>query len=87
MIETELGRTRQEGGYASRTIDIDIIYYDDKIVKQANLQIPHPGIAHRNFVLRPLVEVAPGFVHPELKLSNSELLKRSEDKVKVWVYE
>lgn len=86
-IENSLGRTRKEGGYASRTIDIDIIYYGDSVIDQEKLTIPHPGIAFRNFVLKPLVEMAPDFVHPLLKLTNSELLERSEDKVKVWVYE
>ena len=66
-LETEkkLGRIRTEK-WAARTIDIDILFYDDLIVEDENLIIPHPGIAQRGFVLASLLELCPEFVHPVL---------------------
>lgn len=67
-IEKELGReekTVPEQGYRSRRIDIDILFYDDRVVKTPLLNIPHPLIARRAFALIPLVEIMPDFVHPE----------------------
>ncbi|MES2630178.1 MAG: 2-amino-4-hydroxy-6-hydroxymethyldihydropteridine diphosphokinase [Bacteroidota bacterium] len=78
-IERELGRVRSGNGYSSRVIDLDILYYDQQIIQQAGLEIPHPRISERNFVLLPLNEILPDFVHPVLKLSNHDLLLRSAD--------
>lgn len=67
--ETEyaLGRRRNnEVGYSSRTIDIDILFCEDKIISTEQLQVPHPLIDKRNFVLIPLKEIVPDFVHPLL---------------------
>ncbi len=67
--ETEyaLGRRRNNAvGYASRTIDIDILFCEDRIIDTAELQVPHPLIDKRNFVLLPLKEILPDFVHPLL---------------------
>ncbi|MEN8263333.1 MAG: 2-amino-4-hydroxy-6-hydroxymethyldihydropteridine diphosphokinase [Nitrospirota bacterium] len=72
-IESETGR--QPGTrWGPRAIDLDILFYDDLIFKSAELEIPHPGIAEREFVLKPLAEIAPDRVHPVLKKSISELL-------------
>jgi 2-amino-4-hydroxy-6-hydroxymethyldihydropteridine diphosphokinase len=71
-IESKLGRTGKSG--APRPIDIDILFYDDQIVKTPELTIPHPRLARRAFVLIPLVEIAPGFCHPVSGKTVSELL-------------
>ena len=60
-------------------IDIDIIYYGDKIIDSSNLVIPHPHLTERKFVLVPLTEISPEFTHPILQKSNAELLKECND--------
>lgn len=73
-IEADLGRVRtSESGYASRTIDIDILFYGDRVIDTPSLTIPHPLIAQRAFVLDPLCEVMPGFRHPTLGKTIREL--------------
>ena len=79
-IETELGRTRNtQNTYESRSMDIDILYYDDQIITTETLQIPHKHIQDRRFVLMPLCDIAPDFVHPVLKKTSLELLYLCED--------
>ncbi|MEI6189207.1 MAG: 2-amino-4-hydroxy-6-hydroxymethyldihydropteridine diphosphokinase [Chitinophagia bacterium] len=78
-IELALGRKR-EIPLGPRSVDIDIIYFNEDVISLANLNIPHPRMAQRNFVLAPLNEIAPQFIHPILKLSNAQLLIDSEDK-------
>ena len=69
-IETEMGRERQKsGGYESRIIDLDILFYNTDIIHSKDLSIPHPQIANRKFVLQPLFEIGPKLEHPTLKLS------------------
>ena len=63
-IEKELGRERTAQGYQNRTIDIDILFYEDQIINTPNLIIPHPLILERDFVLIPLKEIIPEFIHP-----------------------
>lgn len=77
-IETLLGRTRsaQSSGYASRTMDIDILFYGQKIIQTKTLTIPHPRLHERYFALKPLTEIAPGFVHPVLGKTISQLLQQ-----------
>jgi 2-amino-4-hydroxy-6-hydroxymethyldihydropteridine diphosphokinase len=75
LIEKELGRTSKTTTcYQDRTMDIDIIFYDNEIIKTSNLEIPHPRMQERDFVLMPLNEICPNFVHPILKKSVAELL-------------
>lgn len=74
-IERKLGREKTFR-YGPRIIDIDIIFYDDLILKSNELTIPHPFMHKRDFVLKPLCEIAPNFVHPELKLSIKNLLEK-----------
>jgi 2-amino-4-hydroxy-6-hydroxymethyldihydropteridine diphosphokinase len=77
LKETEMGmgRDKQAARNAPRVIDMDILFYGDMVVSGPSLQVPHPGIAERAFVLVPLNEVRPGLVHPILRKSVSELLK------------
>ncbi len=72
-IEKKMGR-KDTIRYGPRIIDIDIIFYNNIIFKSEELIIPHPLMHKRNFVLKPLCEIAPNFIHPELKLSIKELL-------------
>lgn len=81
-IEEEMGRKRTVKN-AARIIDIDILFYNKDIVNKENLQIPHPHIADRRFVLLPLSEVAPKFNHPVLKKTIDELLLITTDRLKV----
>ena len=86
MIESQLGRLRNEKKYSSRNIDIDILLYSNKIVNEEALKIPHPYMAERRFVLVPLAEIAPGFIHPVLKKSMKSLLQSCSDKSNVVVF-
>ena len=81
MIEAQLGRLREgEGmGYKSRIIDIDILLYGHEIINKKSLQIPHPRIPVRKFVLVPLCEISPEMVHPVLKKTFAELLEECKD--------
>ena len=64
-IEKELGRTQKTtASYQDRTMDIDIIFYDDLVINTKELQIPHPRMHLRDFVLTPLSEICPNFMHP-----------------------
>ena len=85
QIEAELGRVRQENhqGYESRPIDLDVIYYDDMVIADEELIVPHPSMHKRRFVLMPLCEIAPDFIHPLFRESNRELLARCEDRLRV----
>jgi len=71
-IETALGRER-EVEWGPRTIDLDILLYDDEIVSDDKLQIPHPLLHERTFVLKPLAEIAPEAIHPILERTIQEL--------------
>jgi 2-amino-4-hydroxy-6-hydroxymethyldihydropteridine pyrophosphokinase len=81
-IEKRLGRTDREK-WGPRVIDIDILFYDDLSFESPEMEIPHPRIVERNFVLTPLAEIAPQFVHPVLKKTIKELLDTSPDQKKV----
>lgn len=79
-IERKLGRERvQLTTYQSRLVDIDILFFNKKIIKTETLEIPHPRLHLRKFVLEPLNEIAPNFIHPMLNKSISELLKSCPD--------
>ncbi len=81
-IEMRLGRVRRVR-YGPRSIDIDILFYGDKVIVLPALTIPHPGIPDRRFTLVPLVEVAPTLVHPVHKQSMTDLLANCKDQLKV----
>ena len=76
-IESDLGR-QPSFRNAPRLIDIDILFYGDRVVQTAELTIPHPGIAERAFVLVPLAEIAPKLVHPVIHKKVEDLLADGE---------
>ena len=83
-IEGKLGRQRKHlNTFEDRSIDIDILFYNSLIINDKNLQIPHPKIQDRLFVLLPLCEINPNFVHPILQLPLCLLLERCEDISKI----
>lgn len=82
-IEREMGRRREKDQYIPRTIDIDILFYDNLIINSKELVIPHPEMEKRRFVLEPLNEIAPGVVHPVLNKAVSLLLDECEDTLEV----
>lgn len=80
-IERELGRTKKSvnGAYSDRLIDIDLLLYEDLIISAtspagAELNLPHPLMAERDFVMKPLAEIAPELVHPVLGKTMKEIL-------------
>lgn len=85
-IENTMGRTRLTNKYESRTIDIDILFYDNEIINHEFLQIPHPHIQKRKFTLLPLAEIAGNYIHPFLKKSIFQLHQESTDTSKVALY-
>ncbi|MFZ2341350.1 MAG: 2-amino-4-hydroxy-6-hydroxymethyldihydropteridine diphosphokinase [Bacteroidales bacterium] len=85
MIEAQLGRLRSGKGYKSRTIDIDILLYGSEVIMKDELEIPHPRIPDRKFVLEPLCEIAPDMIHPVLKVTFTELLAKCGDECGVSV--
>ena len=87
-IERELGRDREAESeeklltgerYASRVVDIDIIFYDDIVVESEKLTLPHPRMHEREFVLRPMLEVAAEWRHPIIGLTVEEMIERVEN--------
>lgn len=80
-IEIEYGRERNDSqGYQSRTLDIDIIYYDKEIIDTERITVPHPKMHERKFILKPLADISPQFYHPILNKDTRNLLQECKDK-------
>ncbi len=82
-IERALGRVRSATRWTSRTLDLDILFFDHKRINTPQLHIPHPELHKRRFVLEPLCEIAPGFYHPHLRRTVAELLAELDDEKRV----
>ncbi len=82
-IEISMGRIRNKSRYSSRIIDIDILLFGDLVLYEKQLQIPHPHLHERRFVLVPLAELAPDFIHPLFKQSVHSLLESCPDQSSV----
>ena len=87
-IETQLGRIRDENTkkWGPREIDIDIIFWGNEIINEENLKIPHPYAHRRAFVLVPLLELIPDFVHPVLKKTLLDIHSELNDPEDVYLY-
>jgi 2-amino-4-hydroxy-6-hydroxymethyldihydropteridine diphosphokinase len=88
-IEAQAGRVREAapfGEYAARTLDIDILLYEDRVIGDHALQIPHPFLHERRFVLTPLADIAPHVEHPTLYQSIAELLDALTDERRLTPY-
>lgn len=81
-IEKQLGRVRKEK-WGERSIDIDLLFYGSEIVELPRLLVPHPFIAERRFVLVPMNELAPKFIHPIFERSIEDLLADCPDTLAV----
>jgi len=83
-IERDMGRQRQ-GKWRERLIDLDLLFYGKRIIDSPSLTLPHPYLAERNFVLHPLREIAPDWVHPVSGKTVATLCEESEDPMGVEV--
>lgn len=77
-VERAVGR-RPGVPKGPRAIDIDILFYEDAVIRTADLVVPHPALPQRRFVLVPLAEIAPGLRHPETQLTVLEMLHQTPD--------
>jgi len=91
-IERKLGRSRKttfyngKAKYSSRTIDIDILFYENDVINTPKLKIPHPNLHLRMFVLKPFMQINSNFIHPTLKKSIKVLLSECEDNGKISIF-
>jgi 2-amino-4-hydroxy-6-hydroxymethyldihydropteridine diphosphokinase len=85
-IERALGRRRRVPR-GPRFIDVDILLYEDRVVSSEQLEIPHPRMAGRRFVLVPFAEIAPDVRHPVFKMTIAELLEETPDRSEVHRYQ
>jgi 2-amino-4-hydroxy-6-hydroxymethyldihydropteridine diphosphokinase len=81
-VEEQMGRKREEK-WGARIIDLDLLYVGDEVIHTEKLSLPHPGISQRRFVLVPLIEIAPDFVHPQLRKDHRQLLSECSDLLEV----
>ena len=86
-IEKSFGRKDKIGNaYQARVIDIDILFYEDEIIEEENLQVPHIALTDRRFVLQPLFDIAPNYTHPKLNKTIKQLLESCLDTSEVVLY-
>ncbi len=94
-IENNHGRHFNETKFSSRTLDIDILYYDDLILSDDKVQVPRKEICEYDFVLKPLIDLVPDFIHPVHNISHKEILDSIKIKQQIisivnmdfWIYE
>ena len=84
-IESRIGRRRQENRFSARTLDLDLLLYDDIVRHDSQVNLPHPDIQRYAFVLRPLADIAPDLRHPETGLSCTRMWERfGSGKQEIW---
>ena len=79
QVEQEMGRKRIRH-WGERNIDLDLLLYDERIIDLPDLQVPHPDMQNRDFVLRPLAQIAPDTVHPVLRKTIKQLWKELQNR-------
>ena len=82
-IENDHGRHFNETKFSSRTLDIDILYYDDLVLSDDKIQIPRKEICEYDFVLKPLVDLVPDFIHPTHKISHKDMMNNIKIKKQI----
>mgnify|MGYP002079033126 CR=1 FL=1 len=75
-IEQKAGRVRNEGQISDRYLDLDLLFLEDRVVQTPTLCLPHPRLQERYFVLAPLREILPGWIHPVLGLSVEQMFEK-----------
>jgi len=86
-IENSLGRLRtSNSSYEAREIDLDIILIEGLIIEHPKLEVPHPRMSLRKFVLQPLVDIAPNWVHESMQIPMSDLLLKCVDQSEIKLY-
>lgn len=83
LIEHKIGKIKL-GKWRERLIDIDILYYNQELIDDEGLTLPHPEIQNRRFTLVPMCELNSDFIHPVLQKPQRELLANCPDQLKVW---
>ncbi|MCA1793265.1 MAG: 2-amino-4-hydroxy-6-hydroxymethyldihydropteridine diphosphokinase [Desulfotignum sp.] len=78
QIETQIDKQGKAFRFGPRKIDLDIIYFADMVVKTKNLEIPHPRMQERCFVLQPMCDIGPAVIHPVLQTTTQALLQKIE---------
>ena len=73
-LEEYYGRTRKEGVYLDREMDVDVIFFNDEIVSEGKIIVPHQRMHLREFILKPLATTWPEWIHPEMKMNAAQLL-------------
>ena len=86
QIESYIGRIRTSKNYSSRNIDIDILFFNDYVINDKHLVIPHPRLHLRRFTLIPMAEIAGDYIHPLFNRSIEALLKECNDTKKVKLF-
>lgn len=85
-VEQKLGRIRAKEHFTSRTMDIDMLFYDSEVINRKELAVPHPKLHLRRFALEPMAEILPDLIHPVLGKPIKKLLQDCKDTGKVKVY-
>jgi len=87
-IETACGRERTAGNrWESRTLDLDILFWEDAVIAEPDLTVPHPEADRRSFVLIPLADLLPEFIHPVTGKSVTDLIAGLKDQLRIHLYE
>ena len=88
IIEVSMGRKKKQKNvlYQARIIDLDILFFDNLIINQTNLIIPHPKLSERKYVLQPFVEIDPHFICPLTNNQMIEIFQKSQDPSRVCLY-
>ncbi|MCP5464130.1 MAG: 2-amino-4-hydroxy-6-hydroxymethyldihydropteridine diphosphokinase [Deltaproteobacteria bacterium] len=84
-IERNMGRTRRKK-WAPRKVDLDILFYGDAVYQDEEITVPHPEIPRRRFVIKPLLDLNAGLIHPDLELSLKDLWDHSPDQTALQLF-